>query len=214
MKYLRDASQAEVILEFLRGEYGSERFGGGVRAAMRREGCPEDYLWNARLDDAGQCDARARALAACRGWGRGEGVFSRFPDRVRWALVRCEAGDLDALRYIRYSYWDELSNWTGSARQAALNVRAGREVFGVSNAAFWAGAELLRRGGGFAPIIALGSAAPRFALLEGHLRLTAYALASERFEGAPCYLGWCAREALNAWAGPELRGEPDGYVYE
>ncbi len=211
MKYLRDASQAEMILAFLRGEYDSARFGGELRAAMRREGCPAQYLLDARLDDARQCDARRRVLAAYRGWG-GAGLFERFPARVRWQLARCEPGDLDAIRYIRYSYWDELTCWTGRARRAADSVCAGREVFGVSNAAFIAGAERLRAGGQFAPLIALYSAAPRLVLLEGHSRLTAYALAPDRFAGALCYVGWCARAALDAWAGPELRGEPDGYA--
>lgn len=214
MRYLRDASQAEMIWAFLRGEYDSARFGPEVRAAMERNGCPEEYLSNARLDDMAECDARRRALADCRDWGRDAGLFEGFPARVRWLLARCEPGDLDALRYIRYSYWDELSNWTGRAREGARSVLAGREVFGVSNAAFTAGAALLRAGGTFPPMIALCSAAPRFVLLEGHSRLTAYALAPERFEGALCYVGWCARAALDGWAGPELHGVPDGYLCE
>lgn len=214
MKYLRDASQDEMICAFLCGEYGSTRFGNELRTAMRRVGCPEEYLLSARLDDMVECDVRRRVLAEYRDWGKNTGLFERFPDRVRWLLAQCEPSDLDAIRYIRYSYWDELSKWTGLARQAAQSVREGHKVFGVSNAAFVEGAELLRAGGTFAPMIALYSAAPRVVLLEGHSRLTVYALAPERFEGALCYMGWCARAALDDWAGTELCGAPDGYCDE
>lgn len=214
MRYLRDASQDEMIWAFLRGEYDSVRFGDDVRGAMQRAGCPERYLLDARLDDRQECDARRRVLADYREWGSDSGLFEHFPARIRWLLAECEARDLDFIRYIRYSYWDRLSGWTGLARQGARSVLEGREIYGVSNKAFIAGAELLRAGYAFAPIIVLGSAAPRFVLLEGHSRLTAYALAPERFEGTLCYVGWCARDALDAWAGPELHGEPDSYCDE
>ena len=40
MQYQREATQDEVVWVFLEGEYRSARFGGELREAMAREGCP------------------------------------------------------------------------------------------------------------------------------------------------------------------------------
>ncbi len=204
MQYQREATQDEVVWVFLEGEYRSARFGGELREAMAREGCPPKAILEPDLQSAEENALRQRVLGAYRGWGRNTDLFEGFPPVARWQRFRFEEGDLDRLRYVRYSYWDEISCFTGRPRSAAPVIRQGREIFEVSNAPFLEGEAFLRGGGSFPPLIAVTDGGPDIILLEGHSRATVYALAPEFFPGTACYLGLCEAKALEAWAGPPL----------
>jgi hypothetical protein len=81
-------------------------------------------------------------------------------------------------RYIDYSYWNELSNGTRLPSVAAHNIRAGKVVYGQSNQGFWELAQAVCRGAKLLPLLvtAVAPAAP-LVVMEGHVRLTSYALA-------------------------------------
>lgn len=64
----RPATEAEVVLAFLRGELGSPRFGEAVRAALDAAG-GLSLVANADTTSENENRARAAALAAARGWG-------------------------------------------------------------------------------------------------------------------------------------------------
>jgi len=162
---------------FLLGELSSERFGEGIRTALDAAGQKETLITAADLSDADQNRARRAILAATRGYGENWDVFENFPARVRWVRAMLAPGELARVRYIDYSYWNELSGGSRLASDAAQQVRRGTKVFGVSNRRLLRAARAVGRGELFPPLILAGRRRDRLICLEGHLRLTAYALA-------------------------------------
>ena len=99
---------------------------------------------------------------------------------MTWQRVALTPAELLDVNYIDYSYWNELSNGTRSPRAAATTIRAGRTIYGVSNAPFWRGADALRQGAVFPELILVRAGADRpLVVVEGHVRLTVYALVPE-----------------------------------
>jgi hypothetical protein len=178
---VRDSGEDEMIALFLFGELTSERFGEGIRVALGAAGQAETLITAADLGDAAQNRARRAILAATRGYGENRDVFENFPARVRWVRAMLAPGELARVRYIEYSYWNELSGGSRLPSDAAQQVRRGIKVFGVSNRRFLRAARAVERGEIFPPLILAGRRRDRLICLEGHLRLTAYALA-----GFPC----------------------------
>lgn len=87
------------------------------------------------------------------------------------------ADELSRVRYVEYSYWEEISGATRLPADAARRIRA--------------------RGERFPPLILVGHRRERLVCLEGKLRLTAHAL-----EGFPveveCLVGTAA--TMGRWA--------------
>ncbi len=81
------------------------------------------------------------------------------------------------VRYIDYSYWNELSGGSRLPRDAAIRIRSGITVFGMSTDPFLKMAEALQQGAQFPELILVGTKPDAdLVVLEGHARLTAYAL--------------------------------------
>jgi hypothetical protein len=193
---VRDSSEDEMIALFLLGELSSERFGEGIRTALAAAGQPETLITAADLADADQNRARRATLAATRGYGENRDVFENFPARVRWIRAMLTPGELAQVRYIEYSYWNELSGGSRLASDAAQQIRRGIKVFGVSNRRFLRAARAVERGELFPPLILAGRRTDRLMCLEGHLRLTAYALAGFPRE-VECLVG--TARAMDRW---------------
>lgn len=83
------------------------------------------------------------------------------------------------MRYIDYSYWNELSGGSRLPEDAARSICANVEVYGVSNDGFLRAVEALRKGETFLELILIGTSPDVLIVLEGHVRLTAYLLAWE-----------------------------------
>lgn len=126
-----------------------------------------------------------------------------YPPNVAWKYAAFDADDLNRLRYVDYSYWNELSQGTSSPVRAAETIREGKEIYGLSNQYFWEGKEWLAQGKPFPPLIALTCGNGKYLILEGHCRATAYALMPEAFAGAEAYVGFCSAESLRQKA-PKL----------
>ena len=176
-----------MIAEFLRQEYASrERYGARLDACLREEGADVELIAAPDLTDPGQNTQRRRIFRHYRGYGSGEPSYlTGFPTKgVHWFWALLSPDELLRVRYIRYSYWTALSAGTRSPAVAAERIRAGIEVYGVSNAGFLGLADRLREGLRVPPLIlatALVAAmdADALVVLEGHARITAYALAPE-----------------------------------
>lgn len=81
------------------------------------------------------------------------------------------------VRYIDYSYWNELSGGSRLPSDAAIRIWKGAMVFGMSTHHFLEMAEALRNGAKYPELILIGAEAhSALVVLEGHARLTAYAL--------------------------------------
>jgi hypothetical protein len=177
VRVICNSSEDEMIALFLLGELSSERFGDGIRSALDAASQTESLITMADLADADQNRARRAILAATRGYGENRDVFENFPAHVRWVRAKLVPGELARVRYIDYSYWNELSGGSRLASDAAQQIRRGIKVFGVSNRRFLDAAHAVERGELFPPLILAGQRRDYLICLEGHLRLTAYALA-------------------------------------
>ena len=189
MKILRDATEAEMVLAFLQGEIRSYRFRDDILRALAKCGAAEELITEGDCTDAAANELRAKVLGIFRGYPDRE-IFEQYPANVDWKWVEFDGDDLEKLRYISYSYWDEISKGTSRPSEAAKTVAAGIEIFGVSNQYFLSGSELLRQGKHFPPIIALAENDGTFTLLEGHCRATCYAMVQGSFAGTNGYVGF------------------------
>jgi hypothetical protein len=182
MRVEAGSSEDEMIAVFLQAELRSERFGAELAQLLAHDRRDHAIVAAPDLREPAANAYRRRLLGAFRGYGRDERLFEGFPADVQWEWVALTPGELFQVRYIDYSYWNALSGGSRLPRDAAPFIRAGGLVFGtMDTSGFLHIAEALRKGAKFPPLILVraGETAP-LVLLEGHVRLTAYALAPER----------------------------------
>lgn len=200
MRFLGESSEDEMIACFLRGELTSRRFGPVLHAALSAAGLSERLLTDADLGNEKENRARNELLGATRGYGQNRDVFDEdfpAPASVRWIRAALDRVELAKVRYIDYSYWNELSGGSRLAVDAARRIREGVSVFGVSNQRFVDAAHALSKGERFPPLILAGQRLDDLVCLEGHLRLTGYALAGFPVE-VECLIG--TAPAMGRWA--------------
>ncbi|MGH2894117.1 MAG: hypothetical protein ACRDPM_12750 [Solirubrobacteraceae bacterium] len=197
MRIVRESNEAEMVAMFLRGELFSERFGPAVRDALLACGEPERLLAEPDLHDGRANQARRAVLAATRGYGEDRELFEHFPANVSWEWIELTPSELAQVRYIAYSYWNELSHGSRLPADAARRIQAGVRPWGVSNEPFQTAAQALRSGQQFPPLILAGRHRDDLVCLEGNLRLTAHALAGFPID-IECLVG--TTPALKRWA--------------
>ncbi len=197
VRVVGDSGEDEMVACFLLGELTSRRFGAGIRRALAAVGESDRLLTDADLTDPVANQARRDLLAVTRGYGENSDLFEDFPARVRWIRAVLKPAELARVRYIEYSYWNELSGGSRLPGDAARRIEAGVRVFGVSNRRFVAAADAVRRGEFFLPLILAGRRRNTLVCLEGHLRLTAYALAGFPV-AVECLVG--TARAMDRWA--------------
>src|SRR5205823_4200776 len=116
-------------------------------------------------------DAR-KVLAEHRAWPD-QGLFDGFPRDVRWCRASVTRDEALDILYINWDWWLRISDGTRTPREAARRVRAGL-VPGVEPDE---GDETIARTAATnPPLIAVRAPEGPLVLLEGHVRLTAYAL--------------------------------------
>jgi hypothetical protein len=177
MKVLRESSAEEMVACYLAGEITSERFGPAIRAQLVARDLPDEAITNADLSDETGNRHRRTILGATRGYGKDREMFTHFPDTVAWVWARLSSRDLALVRYIEYPYWNELSGGSRLPIDAARRIKDGVTVFDVPNTRFLRASDAVEHGTIFPPLILAGPAGDRLVCLEGHLRLTAHALA-------------------------------------
>lgn len=175
MDGFRPATEAEVVLAFLRGEIHSDRFGHDVERALVDAGGLQ-LLRRPDLSSERENRAREHALAVARGW-RDSGLFEGFPDKVDWYHGVLPADALGRVRFIKYSYWNDLSG--GSRRPADVlpTLRAGRLPSWLSELGtdwcFQFAAQLATAEAVDDLIVMATPDLGSLVLLEGHARMTA-----------------------------------------
>ncbi|MBD5130353.1 MAG: hypothetical protein HDT43_10615 [Ruminococcaceae bacterium] len=198
MNFLRASSEDEMILEYLNAEYRSERFSEQIKKALKTLMLDESVILSANLNNAAENTSRKKLLGEFRGYGLNRELFENFPSEIQWSVCGFTSGDLKNIRYIDYSYWNELSRGTHSPLTAAETVRSGIEIYNLSNEGFLKAAEFIKNGGKFFRPILLTSDFERFVIVEGHFRITAYALVPEYFDNVECFVGKCGGD-LKKW---------------
>ncbi len=185
MRLLRPSSEAETIAEFLRQEYAShDRYGAQIDACLAEEGVPARLLMEPDLADPGANADRRRVLARYRGYGAGGySYLTDFPDTgVVWNWVALTPDELLASRYIGFpaSLWMHLSAGTRDPRVAAERINAGYDTPDRDSRTFMDLAAKLRSGLTVPPpTLVSADGGDTRVILEGHTRITAYALAPE-----------------------------------
>jgi hypothetical protein len=174
MRILRSSSEDEMIAVFLRGELPAERYGAATEQALVNARADRRVVEEPDLSDSAANALRRRLLSEVRGYG-GVGLFHGFPGDVRWEWAAFALEELMAVRYIEYSYWVELSGGTRLPTDGARRLREGVEPYGVPSDGFFELADELTAGARFSPLI-LVDGPSGLVVLEGHARLTAYAL--------------------------------------
>lgn len=199
MNILRTSSEDEMILEFLKAEYRSERFSENIKKAMKKLSLDKSIILSADLNNTNENTARKKLLGEFRGYGLNRELFENFPNEIQWSLCNFAGDDLNNIRYIDYSYWNELSKGTHSPLTAAQTIQSGIEIYGQSNAGFVKAAQYIKSGGKFPRPILLTYDSEHFVIVEGHLRITAFALVPEHFNNVECLVGKCSSDDLKNW---------------
>lgn len=181
MNLLEQIPESAMVAAFLKAELRSARFSDVQKAAMKRFNISEQIIANPNLEDEQENQLRAQVLGDYRGYKHNREIFEGFPHDLTWhkaALTRDEVGNL---RYVDYSYWNELTDNTHLVKDAVKNIQQGKVVFDIPNDRFLEVAEEIRQGAfDFEPMILTGKDEHSpLTILEGHLRATAFGLAGE-----------------------------------
>jgi hypothetical protein len=181
MRELARLTEHDMVAAFVRAELHSERFGAAVRGAMRRHRVPRRVVEQSDTADVRQNAQRQAILRDYRRYGLDRSLFDGFPyEDTEWSRVALRPDEVLAIRYIEYDYWVELSGGTRLPIDAAQRIRAG-EVNPAHAGNFLRVAAALDRGSTFHEMVAVTAGPGRpLVALEGHLRLTVYALRPER----------------------------------
>lgn len=193
MRTVRPVSEAEMIALFLATEYPSPRTHQYILQVLQREGWPSCIIEQPNLHDAQENAQRRSILGAYRGYGQSPeyfedlpadvqylNYFEGFPLDVQWERAMLSRQELEQVQYIEDEYWIELSSGSRLPRDAASTILAGYQVFEVGHQGVLQMAEALRSGARFPTLILVGkNRESPLVVLEGHMRLTAMALALE-----------------------------------
>jgi hypothetical protein len=164
-----------MIAVFLRGELDSGRYGERLRASLRRDGRGERTITEPDLAGVDENAYRRRLLDEHRAYERREGLFAGFPRAVDWHRAVAGPDEVLDVLYINWDWWIELSGGTRRPRDAAARIRRG-EIAGQTAEED----EPLLAAVGKPLIVAATTRLDPLVLVEGHVRLTAFALFPER----------------------------------
>ena len=144
-----------------------------------------DCFWRAELAPSSRW-AVSEVEERQRTWREREGLFDGFPDDVAWARAALTPSEVLEILYINWDWWLKVSNGTRLPRVAA--EARGRDEGDRRIAATAATNPEL--------IVVTDPERSKLVLLEGHVRLTAYAAYPELLpDELEVYLGTSARIA-------------------
>jgi hypothetical protein len=194
--------RSEVVLAFLRGEIDSARFGDDVKRAIVEAG-GIDLVANPDLVSAEENTARENALSIARGWPNTE-IFEGFPKEVEWYRGVLAPANLERVRFMEYSYWNELSGGSGRPIDVLPTLRAGKLpkwLADLDTSWCFEFASRLADADRIDGIIVMATPdLSDLVLLEGHARLTALFVGGlQRKLIVNSYLG--VSTALKNWSG-------------
>ena len=190
-----------MVYEFLKMEIDSSRYRDKIESILAEMQLSRDVITSGNIVSADENALRAEVLRRFRGYPDDE-LFERFPTDIEWMWTEFGGSDIAKIQYINYSYWNVLSDYSGSPIAAAKTITAVKTIYGVPNDGFIKGADDVKSGIKFPPMIFLtDETEERFIILEGHARMTAYGLVPHLFERVSVLLGYCAAEQLDKWYG-------------
>jgi hypothetical protein len=175
MKILNQIEEVEVISEFLKSEINSKRFGKQILYALKNKS--KKIITNPDLNNEKDNQFRKNLFGKVRGYGKNRDLFENFPEDVKWFKAIITKQELKNVKYIDYSYWNEISNNTRLPSKSSKNIKENVEIYGVSNKGFWEIHAEIKKGKTFPYMIFVAkNKKSRIVILEGHARLTSYYL--------------------------------------
>jgi hypothetical protein len=194
MRILRPATEDEVVAAFLRAELDSGRYGEVLRKLLEQDGVDADVLARPDLTDPAANRYRSGLLDEYRGFEQRIGLFGGFPEHVDWHRAALTPHEVLEILYINWDWWLKISDGTRRPKEAADKIRRG-EVLGSTvdehRMLFDAPQPEL--------IVVTTPDRGKLVVLEGHYRLTAYAMFPERLpDELELYLG--EAEDMAAWS--------------
>ena len=197
MKKVRDSSESEMILAFLKGEITSQRFNEKLNNVLNELGYKKELILDGDFSNQNENVQRKNIMIKFRGYPTKE-LFENFPNIAHWDLVEFDKNDLDNIYYINYDYWNGLSNNTSKPKEAAKTIKSGKEIYEVSNEPFIKGAELVSKTM-FPPVILITCNDKKYLIIEGHSRMTIYGLRPDKFNGTYGYIGHCTEQEMKQY---------------
>ncbi len=203
---LTPTTEADMVAVFLKTEIASSRFSEEILILLQRDWVDRRIVDLPDLSNRDENQYRIKLLGDFRGYGQNRALFKSFPADVDWNRAVLAREEILEIRYIDYSYWNELSGDTRSPVAAAGNIRAGVEVYGQSNQGFLDLAKALQNGVDIPELILVApEPGADLTVLEGHARLTAYALYPEALtHGVEVMVGYSER--LSKWEWKSIHG--------
>jgi hypothetical protein len=183
-------------------EISSDRYAEKIKSLLEELNVDREIVENGDIASTQENALRIEILGRFRGYKRNEELFENFPTKIDWVWTVFDNEDILKIKYMNYSYWNELSNLTGSPLEAAKTILSGKTVYDVPNNNSFATAQKIKEGYKFPPLIFLtDNNENRYIILEGHGRMTAYGLVPDLFQNISFLLGYCEHEELNKWYG-------------
>lgn len=205
MKNIRNSTEHEMILEFLKGELNSNRFNEKLIGIINKLNLNLDLINNGDVSNNNDNLSRLKIMKEYRGYPDKE-LFENFPKIDSWSFVELSPEDINNIYYIDYDYWNELSNNTSSPLEAVKTINAGKEIYEVSNQPFIDGIKYLESGK-FPPVILITCNDEKYLIIEGHSRMTVYGFDPSKLEGTYAYIGHCTPEEMKKYDERMLSGE-------
>jgi hypothetical protein len=176
---LKPISEDEVISVFLKGEIKSKRFSPDILNAIKKLNTTKDIILHPDITNHNENKLRKDILEETRNYISRKGLFEGLPDDIQWYRAEYPSSSLvNDVKYINYDYWIELTNGSRLPKDSVEKIRKNEEVFNVSYDNFLEASEDFKKNKSFDEIIIV-SDGTSYVVLEGHLRLTVYALNKE-----------------------------------
>ncbi len=107
MKLIRNATEAEMILEFLNGELSSKRFNKELNHAILELNLSTSIILDGDITNEDENRSRLNIMKVFRGYPDKE-LFNNFPKIKEWKYIELCAEDIDNIYYIDYNYYNDL----------------------------------------------------------------------------------------------------------
>ena len=99
MKIIRESSENEMLLEYLKCEVNSNRFGGKLEETLDELNFSQDIILNANLDNVNENKQRRLIMEKFREYPTGD-IFVNFPKEFKWLYVQFEEGDFNKMFFL------------------------------------------------------------------------------------------------------------------
>ncbi len=188
-----------MILEFLKAELDSSRFKNKLTEGLNKLNANTEIITNADLKNEEENQTRKKLFNIYRDYDNNVGLFEGFPTNIEWHEVDITKEELlNQVFYIDYDYWTELTSGSRLPKDAVKSIKEGKTVFEVSNEGFLNASEDFKKGKKFNKLI-LVSDGKKLVVLEGHLRLTVYAMNPDLVpETIPVIIGYSSN--MTEWS--------------